>query len=59
MTEQELRVEMQARLKLSGLRESVAKIAEMLANAYERGFRDGMDVTIRVTNAHKSQTKGE
>lgn len=50
MTEQELRELMQAKLKVSGLQESVAKIAEMLANAYDRGFQDAMDIAAKMYN---------
>ena len=58
MTEQELREIMQAKLKVSGLQESVSKIAEMLADAYNRGFQDAMDIAAEIY-AQKPQKKGE
>lgn len=48
MTEQELREIMQAKLKVSGLQESVSKIAEMLTAAYDRGFQDAMDIAAKI-----------
>ena len=58
MTEQELRELMQAKLKISGLQESVVKIAEMLTTAYDRGFQDAMDIAAKIY-AQKPQKKGE
>lgn len=58
MNEQELREIMQAKLKVSGLQESVAKIAEMLTAAYDRGFQDAMDIAAKIY-AQKPQKKGE
>lgn len=58
MTEQELREIMQAKLKVSGLQESVSKIAEMLTAAYNRGFQDAMDIAAKMY-AQKPQKKGE
>lgn len=50
MTEQELRELMQVKLKVSGLQESVSKIAEMLTAAYDRGFQDAMDIAAKMYN---------
>lgn len=50
MSEQELRELMQEKLKMSGLQESVAKIAEMLTAAYDRGFQDAMDIAAKIYN---------
>lgn len=58
MTEQELRELMQAKLKVSGLQESVAKIIEMLTAAYDKGFKDAMDIASKIY-AQKPQKKGE
>lgn len=58
MTEQELRELMQAKLKISGLQESITKIAEMLTAAYDRGFQDAMDIAAKIY-AQKPQKKGE
>lgn len=58
MTEQELRELMQEKLKISGLQESVAKIAEMLTAAYDRGFQDAMDIAAKIY-AQKPQKEGE
>ena len=49
---------MQAKLKISGLQESVVKIAEMLTTAYDRGFQDAMDIAAKIY-AQKPQKKGE
>jgi len=58
MTEQELREIMQAKLKISGLQKNVAKIAEMLTAAYDRGFQDAMDIAAKMYS-QKPQKKGE
>lgn len=58
MTEQELRETMQAKLKVSGLQESVAKIAEMLTEAYDRGFQDAIDIAAKMYAQKPSITKG-
>lgn len=59
MTEQELRELMQEKLKMSGLQESVSKIAEMLTAAYDRGFQDAMDIAAKLYAQKQSMTKGE
>lgn len=59
MTEQELRELMREKLKISGLQESVAKIAEMLTEAYDRGFQDAMDIAAKIYAQKQSMTKGE
>lgn len=59
MTEQELRELMREKLKISGLQESVAKIAEMLTEAYDRGFQDAMDIAAKMYARKPSITKGE
>lgn len=59
MTEQELRELMREKLKISGLQESVAKIAEMLTEAYDRGFQDAMDIAAKMYAQKPSITKGE
>ena len=41
---------MQAKLKMSGLQESMTKIAEMLTAAYDRGFQDAMDIAAKIYN---------
>ena len=49
---------MQAKLKISGLQKNVAKIAEMLTAAYDRGFQDAMDIAAKMYS-QKPQKKGE
>lgn len=46
---------MQAKLKMSGLQESVAKIAEMLVDAYDKGFKDGMEVSAKLKKEKKEE----
>ena len=50
---------MHEKLKISGLQESVAKIAEMLTEAYDRGFQDAIDIAAKMYAQKPSITKGE
>lgn len=55
MTEQEFRELMREKLKASGLQESVSKIAEMMTDAYCKGFEDGMEVGVKLKNEKKGE----
>lgn len=58
MNEQELRKLMHEKLKISGLQESVSKIAEMLTAAYDRGFQDAMDIAAKMYNQQYHHRNG-